>query len=498
MLGKKMMSVFASTAIGLVWLAASATAQPTEYVYGPANTQDQAFRRVTPVVNCPGGGYISVGTLDQAGANPDVYVVRTNNAGAQLWEKAYDIQANQSFDEGAALAEMANGTGFVLLGNTVDAQGVWNISLIKVDCQGLVIWSQLYNDPNNLNLRGHDLIETVTGNAAAGTAAGDLAVAGYSFGPTGTNDAFLMRTNNFGALIWNMAYDNLVIGGAPTHEIFRALTEARPVAPQITGDLVAVGRYVSNANNNVQGLVARVSGDTGAIGAAPQCMAHHGGGSADVYNSVTQLQTPPFAGQFAIVGTTTNLPNWLDDIWVVRGNPCGIVAQTRIGNIGPITAEAALDVREVRGFAPANVGIGDLALTGYHGPGINGPFDAYLLFVRVVNLAPIFGNLFGDHLQANEIGFSLAQTPANGPQVQGFVVAGLSETDWDGLGDPRDLYQVITNAVGGTNCDQLWNPAANQINWQAVQLQPVLRSPALVNAQQTPFWPLFTPFQVCF
>lgn len=498
MLGKKKMSVVASSAIGLVWLAAGAAAQPTEYVYGPGNTQDQAFRRVTPVVNCLGGGYIAVGTHDQTGTNPELYVVRTNNAGAQLWELVYDIQGNQSIDEGAALAEMANGSGFVLLGNTLDAQGVWNISLTKINCQGLVLWSQLYQDPNNLNLRGYDLIETTTGNPLAGTAAGDLAVAGYSFGASGTNDAYLMRTNNVGGLIWNIAYDNLV-AGVPSNEIFRALTEARPVAPQPTGDLVAVGRFVNLANTNVQGLVARVNGDTGAVGAAPQCMAHHGGGSADMYHSVVQLLAGPMAGQFALVGVTTNPLTWLDDIWVVRGNPCGIMAQTRIGNAAPATIEAALDVREVRGFVPAtNVAIGDLALTGYHGTGLNGPFDAYLLFVRAGNLAPIFGNLFGDHLQANEVGVSLAQTRANGPQPQGFVVAGLSQTDWDGFGDPQDLYLVITNAAGGTNCDVPWNPTSTVLNWLSVQLQPAMRSPALNNALQTPHWPLFSPLQVCF
>lgn len=498
MLGKRMMSVVASSAIGLVWLAASATAQPTEYVYGPPNTQDQAFRRVTPVVNCPGGGYISVGTFDQAGVNPEVYVVRTNNAGAQLWEWVYDIQGNQSFDEGMALVELANGAGFVILGNTI-AGGVWNISLTGLTCQGGVVWSTIYPDVNGLNLRGFDLIQTASGNPLLGTAPGDLAVAGYSFnGVNQTQDAYLMRTTMGGALIWNMAYDNSVLGGPLVFEEFRALTEAAPTAAQITGDLVAVGGYRSTQNNNRQGLVARVNGDNGGIAGAPQCMAHHGGGASDVYTSVVQLQTPPNAGQFAMVGITTNTANWQDDIWVVRGNPCGIFAQTRIGNGGAVTTEGALDVREVLGFAPNNVGIGDLALTGYHGNAMNGPFDAYLLFVRVGNLAPLFGNLFGDHLLRNEIGVSLAQTPANGPQAQGFVVAGLSETDWDGFGDPRDLYLVITDNNGNTNCDVGWNPAFVVVNWPVVQLMPNRRSPARNLQVGTPQWPLFTPLQVCF
>ncbi len=153
----------------------------------------------------------------------------------------------------------------------------------------------------NQDLRGHDLIQLATGNAAFGTAAGDFAVAGSWF--NGANeDAFLMRTNAAGALIWDLTYH---AGGV---EAFNALTEAGPLTTQPTADIVAVGRF-NKINGDLQGLVARVNGDTGAIGLAPQCLAHHGlaaTNSQEVYNSVTTLTNPNFFGQFAMIGTSTN------------------------------------------------------------------------------------------------------------------------------------------------------------------------------------------------
>ncbi len=473
--------------------ATSVLAQPTEWAYGPVNTSDQAFRRVTPVVNCPGGGYISIGTQGQGTANPEVYLVRTNNAGAPGWERTYDIQGFGQIDEGMALAELASGAGFTLLSNTFT--NVWNPALTQVDCNGNVLWSRFYPDTNGLNLRAFDLIETATGDPNMGTAPGDLVMAGYSFNGA-ANDGYLMRTTAGGVPIWDLAYDNST-AAVVVSESFSALTEATPVGAQIAGDVVAVGRYLSLANNNSQGFVARVDGNTGFVGAAPQCMAHHGGAAAENYFSVTELQTAPNTGQFAMVGLT-NTTATLDDIWVVKGNTCGIVAQSRIGNAGAVTAEAALDVRELRGWAPAIAAIGDLVLTGYQGLAANGPWDAHLLFVRTANLTAIRGFLFGDHANRNEIGVSLAQTPAFGPQPAGFVVAGLTETNWEGFGDPRDLYLVITNAGGRTNCALPWNPPTVQIQTPWVNLVPLLRQLTLVKMPFTPSVQLATSFQVCF
>lgn len=476
-----------------LWLLAAAPAAAWEWVYGPLGFFDEGHRRVTPAVICPGGGYIAVGTHAVGIANPDVYVVRTNNAGGLLWELSYDVQGGATVDEGIALAEVPGAVpAIVILSNTL-VGGFWQPALTQLDCNGGFLWSRTYPSPQQ-HLRGHDLVRTATPGAG-----GDLAVAGVAF--NGVNDdAFLMRTTAAGIPIWNAAYNTGA--GAGAQELFNALTEAQLQAGQVVADLVAAGRYIG-PNNNVQGLVARVNGATGAVGGAPQCMAHHGGGANDTYFSVTQLLVPPFAGQFALTGVTINGP-WMNDVWVVRsaGNPCAILAQARIGDAGGVvTAEGGLDIREMRVALAGlpNLPVGSLAITGFQGPAAGGPYDATLLLVAPGGLAPILANLFGDHALQNEVGFSLAQNPGGGPQPPGFVIAGFSQTDWDGFGDPQDLYLVDAINGGGvaTNCSLPWAPGVFQPAWPVVNLVPALWAPAQ-NVPALPLiFPMWNPLQVC-
>ncbi len=100
----------------------------------------------------------------------------------------------------------------------------------------------------------------------------------------------------------------------------------------------------------------------------------------------------------------------------MRGTPCAITGQSRIGDAGGVAAEAGLDIREVLVPVPASLAAGDLAIAGYQGPAAGGPFDAVALFVSGGTLMPIFGNLFGDHAGSDEVFHSLAEIPAGVPQ----------------------------------------------------------------------------------
>ncbi len=188
----------ASLASGLVlllaslWLLAAAPAAAWEWVYGPLNTLDEGHRRVTPAVVCPGGGYIAVGTHAVGTANPDVYVVRTNNSGGLFWELSYDVQGGVTVDEGIALAEVPGAVpAIVILSNTL-VGGFWQPALTQLDCNGAFMWSRTYPSRQQ-HLRGHDLVRTATPGAG-----GDLAVAGLAF--NGVNDdAFLLRTTAAGS-----------------------------------------------------------------------------------------------------------------------------------------------------------------------------------------------------------------------------------------------------------------------------------------------------------
>ncbi len=438
-----------------------------------------------------GPGYIAVGTYDQFGLAAEVYVVYTDPNGAAYWEMTYDVQGQGYEDEGMALVEV-NG-GFVILSNVrKQGGGPWMPALTFIKCHGGVVWSQVYPDvAAGLDLRGNDLIQLPTGEPAVGTSPGDLAVAGSWFNGA-TEDAFLMRTDANGNLIWNVTHDT------SGDEAFNALTEA--IAPGIAAaaDIVAVGRF-NKVGGDLQGLVARVSGNTGTQIAIPHCMAQpRPGRTASAMRStssvITLRDSPNYAGQFAIIGTSSN-PAWGDDVWLTRGNPCAIFAQSRIGDPAQtVTSEHGNDLREIVGSVPGGILLG---IAGDHAaPGAT--YDATFLQVGTGNLVPLggTGRLFGSAGNGDEIFFSLAQDLVGGPNF-GWILAGRTQTDWQGVLDPQDLYLVHYNPLAAPACEVKWAPSFVLPTWPAVKLGYRLRAPARHYQVLTPETPQWNPWLIC-
>lgn len=465
-----------------------------EWNYGPPTTLEDGYRRVHPVPSCgssfPKPGYIAIGTQDIGGPNPDVYVVYTDVTGDSTfgWEATYDVEGLGLIDDGTAIVSVPD-RGYVFLSNSLN--GVWRPALTFIDCKGNVVWSQIYPDTlAGQNLWGNDLILTQSGSLAAGTAPGDLAVAGWWW--NGANeDAFLMRTDAAGNLIWNIAHNN---GGL--NEAFNALTEALPLAAGQAGDLVAVGRLTTTAGD-LQGLVARVNGNSGAVGPLPQCMQHHGqAGSGEIYNSVTRLQVN-FPGQFAIVGTT-RAAAWIEDIWVTRGNSCALTAQARVGNpVAPApTQEQGNDIIEVLVPKPGTP-LGSLAIAGGHTP-VGGIPKAALTLLNPI-FAPLAGRswLYGATSPNMETFYSLAEDPNPWSIPPGYIFAGLTRGTTSSA-DPLDMFLVHDdNPAIADICEKSWSPVRVPTTWPQANLMPSRRFPARHIPVHTPHWYEITGKNTC-
>ena len=269
--------------------------QQWQYVYGSDISLETGYNGVTPVTgtcsacsSCTpnGDGYISVGTaFDLGGSDNDVYVVRTDNNGAMIWEKTYDIDDNNSSDEGRSIIELSDGSGFVVVGAT-QTLTTTSAFLLKIDCDGTVLWTQTYT--GQLGTFGTNVIEANTGDRAFGTNPGDLVVSGL-ISTLGSNDALLFRTDAMGVLIWDAAYSI----GAEISEELMDLTEATITSGQVTGDIIGVGfaHYIQTPVPDVQGLVVRVDGNDGQITAGQQAAATFGiGDHEDFFFSVIELQ----------------------------------------------------------------------------------------------------------------------------------------------------------------------------------------------------------------
>jgi hypothetical protein len=465
--------------------AAGASAQTFETVFGPPGTVEQGARRVKPVEVCPDEGFIAVGTTTGASSPSDVYVVRTKSDGNPMWELHYDIGPGGN-DRGQALAEARDGSGFIIVGTSRrSATARDHVFLLKIRCDGSPSWAQTYE--SNTTEAGFDVVEARSGNAAFGTQKGDILVAGYAANPLGNRDALLFRARSDGTLIWNHRYDY-----NNAHELFRALTETSPIAgASPTGDVVAVGLFAAPTGALSMAYAVRVSGDTGLIGAAPQNAVVYQTPDSQSFESVVELRASALSGNLVMTGTTRNSASGTDILLTRTGpDPLAFSNSERIGDPvgGPYGEEAALDLHEVTN--PLTIaGPGQLALTGRVGRSGTPEADAFLLVADPGSLEPAaIGRLFGDHGPGRDIGVSVHD------HSKGFVISGLSDSDFEGVGDPRDLYLIGADDSGKTDCVLDWEPRFDRINAdpqrvfpEAIRFLDPVRRDVKVERHDSPF-----------
>ncbi len=480
-MSKKYSVAFMALMAGLAF-SSSLLAQPFEEIFGDKLMKDEGHRRVTPVTQCPDGGYIAIGTRDVGGFSL-VYVVRTKDSGARIWERYYDVGNDLRPDEGYALVELKDGSGFVTTG-TSNRGGQWPAHAMKIDCNGKDVFAFFYPVPTTAPYRlvGHDIREAYSGDGGL-TNAGDLLIAGWVETTGPRTDAMLLRLDKNGNLVWHRRYDTGV------DEKFFGLTETKATYSP-TGDIAAVGVFDTVLGS--QALVARVDGLTGGLGGPDQCMAAYGDVGEENFQSIVETETWPDTGTLTMAGLSTS-PGLRDDVYVVqtKPNPCGMLAQVTLGNEGGNAFhEHATDLVEVLYPVDPGLGVpvGAFALTGAAETKYS-PADAFLLFVKPGSLHPLAARRYGDHGDFVDFGTSLDQNVPWGPQPAGFIIAGTTFTDWDHSGDPSDLYLIQPTDSGKTSCEKEWFPDGKDRSWKPRRLDPridkfVRQVPVAVNSAE--------------
>ncbi len=142
------------------------------------------------------GGFIMVGMSNSYVSGSiylQVYLVKTNSDGDQLWYKTYGGAGN---DRGYSIQITADG-GFIITGSCgVGTGDDLDVYLLRTDCNGDSLWSRSYGG----SLR--DEGETVVITEDQG-----YLIAGYtnSFG-AGDKDFYLIRTDSNGDSLWTKTY----------------------------------------------------------------------------------------------------------------------------------------------------------------------------------------------------------------------------------------------------------------------------------------------------
>jgi hypothetical protein len=483
---KTQRKIFLSLALAVLCVGSSgilaAADLSFERLYGHDKDFEQALKGAVAVQNCPGEGYVSVGFSRHTDtrADSDVYAVRVGQNGATIWERTIDI-GHFSNDVGTSVRELfhSSTSGFVVTGTTAPQLGAdRDIFLLKLNCDGSLAWVQRIMTRSDLREVptddvANDVIEADTGVLApvGSPRQGDLIVAGFSRRPVGSvfdTDAYLVRTDPSGNVIWSRTYSNWgqLASNPLDREWFNAVGEALPTSGQLVGDILAAGAQADTGWED--GLAVRVSGTDGRLSLPLHTMASFGVSADGAQERPTELWAIRELHQAGMeylnivaVGNIADDGGATEGYAAKTGPDLNVRLAERVIGDGFEGAETegfadVIEITSPTGYASA----GDLAVTGY--ATIHDNQDVTLLALSAGTLTPVAGtgNVFGDHADGEERGTALSQVqPVGETERSGIYINGFTRSDPLRVSDPEDMYLIKTSAAGETACSEAWHPA---------------------------------------
>jgi predicted secreted protein len=236
------------------------------------------------------GGYALAGITDSFGTgHSDFWLVKTDASGNAQWNKTY---GGTGGDEAYALVQ-TNDDGYALAGRTGSFGGGGNdFWLVKTDASGTMEWNRTYGG-TSYDL-AYDLVQTSDGGYA-------LAGETTSFG-AGNNDAWLVRTDASGNMMWNRTYGGTNEDGAT------ALVETSD------GGYALAGRTTSYGAGTADFWLVK----TDASGNA-QWNKTYGGTSSDEATALVETSD----GGYALAGYTNSFSAGNNDFWLVKTDAAG-------------------------------------------------------------------------------------------------------------------------------------------------------------------------------
>ncbi len=140
------------------------------------------------------GGYVVVSTTESYGAgSSDAWLVKTDSVGHRIWDETY---GGSGEDDAYSVQQTSDG-GYVIVGSTMSAgAGSSDAWLTKTDSMGKKVWERTF---------GGKLDDGAC--SVQQTSDGGYVIAGetQSFG-AGGYDAWLIRTDGNGDEVWNMTF----------------------------------------------------------------------------------------------------------------------------------------------------------------------------------------------------------------------------------------------------------------------------------------------------
>jgi peptidoglycan/xylan/chitin deacetylase (PgdA/CDA1 family) len=176
------------------------------------------------------GGYIIAGYTYSFGAGHcDVYLIKTDSAGNEIWQKTF---GGNGFDVGYSVQQTSDG-GYIIAGDTTLYEwGPFCVYLIKTNSNGDEQWQKTFSSGS----------EVSEGLSVQQTADGGYIIAGgtYSFVEPPDSDVYLIKSDSAGNLQWQKTF-----GGSGSSHYGQSVQ-------QTTDDgYIIVGETFSSATDNI-------------------------------------------------------------------------------------------------------------------------------------------------------------------------------------------------------------------------------------------------------
>ncbi|RJP82719.1 MAG: T9SS C-terminal target domain-containing protein [Candidatus Zixiibacteriota bacterium] len=157
--------------------------------YGQWSNSDLAYC----VRQTADGGYVIAGDTYSYGPDCQIYVIKTDSLGNQVWERNI---GGAGHDQGRSIQQTTDG-GYIIAGqkNTFSG-GYWDVCLVKTNADGNPTWERTFGG------NGYDY-----GNSVQQTSDGGYIIVGttLSFG-AGYDDVYLIKTDASGNLDWQRTF----------------------------------------------------------------------------------------------------------------------------------------------------------------------------------------------------------------------------------------------------------------------------------------------------
>jgi uncharacterized repeat protein (TIGR01451 family) len=249
-------------------------------------TGNDAGYRIIQTIN--NGGYLIIGTTNSSGSgDEDVYLLKIDAQGNQVWAKTYGAAGN---DYGRGVLELSD--GYLVTGTAYNAANESaDLYLLKVDFNGNQLWQKFYGSPNDID-EGYDLVMSNDGN---------IVLAGY----TGSlSDVWLLKVTPDGTGIWTKTF-----GGELGDQAFDILKAGN-------GDLIVTGVTEIDPTNS-DAFLARFDADGNEI-----WFNNVGRGS---YVDWAQAVAPADDGGFIVTGYNSLFGAFINDVTFIKAGADGSV-----------------------------------------------------------------------------------------------------------------------------------------------------------------------------